>query len=218
MTIRLTLLCAPPADTVFGDAPPSECELRGAGAAVASLPAHAPAMRSPSSGSALTAAALGLTAAAEPALRDLDRGTWRGRTVADIAAADPYGYSAWLTDPDAAPHGGETVRELCRRIAHWLGALPPDTGRALAIAEPAVVRALLLHAWSVPVRAFWTLRVPPLHPVSLTWRDGVWSAQPTATSCARGPGRPPAPPLTVLTAPRRTVSDRGPRLRGDRVA
>ncbi|MGX4694759.1 histidine phosphatase family protein [Streptomyces sp. JNUCC 63] len=99
---------------------------------MASLPAHSSAMRSPSSGSALTAAVLGLKAAVEPALRDLDYGTWRGRTVADIAAADPYGYSAWLTDPDAAPHGGETVRELCRRVAHWLSALPPDTGRALA--------------------------------------------------------------------------------------
>ncbi|NED20624.1 histidine phosphatase family protein [Streptomyces sp. SID9913] len=218
MTIRLTLLCAPPADTVFRDAPPSERALRGAGAAVASLPAHAPAMRSPSSGSALTAAALGLKAAVEPALRDLDCGTWRGRTVADIAAADPYGYSAWLTDPDAAPHGGETVRELCRRIAHWLSALPPDTGRALAIAEPAVVRALLVHAWSAPVRAFRTLRVPPLYTVSLTWRDGVWGARPADTSCARGLGRPPALPLTALTAPRRTVSDRGPYLCGERAA
>ncbi|MFC5669034.1 histidine phosphatase family protein [Streptomyces incanus] len=79
--------------------------------------------------------------------------------MADIAAADPYGYSAWLTDPDAAPHGGETVRELCRRVAHWLSALPPDTGPALAIAEPAVVQALLVHALSASVRAFWTLRV-----------------------------------------------------------
>lgn len=218
MTIRLTLLCARTADTVFGDAPLGERELQGAGAAAAPLPAHSSAMRSPSSGSALTAAVLGLKAAVEPALRDIDYGTWRGRTVADVAAADPYGYSAWLTDPDAAPHGGETVRELCRRTAYWLSTLPPDTGRALAIAEPAVVRALLVHALSAPVQVFWTLQVPPLYTVPLTWRDGVWSAQPVDASSARGLGQHPTPPITVLTAPRRAVSDRGACLCGGRAA
>jgi broad specificity phosphatase PhoE len=218
MTIRLTLLCTHPADTVFGDTPLGERELRGAGAAVASLPAHSSAMRSPSSTSALTAAVLGLKAAVEPALRDIDYGTWHGRTVDDIAAADPYGYSAWLTDPDDAPHGGETVRELCHRVAHWLSILPPDTGRALAIAEPAVVQALLVHALSAPVQAFWTLRIPPLHTVSLTWHDGAWSAQSADTSSTRGPGRHPTLPITSLTAPRRTVSVRGTNLCGERAA
>ncbi|MFC5669035.1 hypothetical protein [Streptomyces incanus] len=75
MTIRLTLLCAPPADRVFGDALLSGRALQGAGATVASLPAHASAMKSPSSGSALTTAALGVKAAVQPALRDLDCGT-----------------------------------------------------------------------------------------------------------------------------------------------
>jgi broad specificity phosphatase PhoE len=222
MTIRLTLVCAHPADTsadtVFGHALHSERALHGVSAALASLPPSASAMRSPSAGSALTCAALGLKSAVEPALRDMDPGAWRGRPTGDIVAADPYGCSAWLTDPDAAPHGGETVRQLCRRTARWLGSLPPDTGRALAIAEPAVVRALLVHALSAPARAFWTLRVPPLLTVHLTWRGGGWSVQPVDASAAGGLGQHASLPITALITPWRSVGDPGPHLCAERAA
>ncbi|WP_409474534.1 histidine phosphatase family protein [Streptomyces sp. HC307] len=199
MTIRLTVLGVHPpatsADAIFGHAPLSEYDLHETGAALAALPPQSSTTRSPSTRCALTAAFLGLKATAEPALRDIDYGTWRGRTPAEIVAADPHGYSAWLTDPDAAPHGGETVRQLCQRTANWLSSLPPETGRALAIVEPAVVQALLVHALSAPARAFWKLEVPPHYTVCLTRRDGVWSSTWTAAPyCPRtrasGAGQP----------------------------
>ncbi|MFC0051197.1 histidine phosphatase family protein [Streptomyces actinomycinicus] len=165
-------------------------------------------MRSPSAGSALTAAALGLEATVEPALRDIDYGTWRGRTAAGIAAADPHGYSAWLTDPDAAPHGGETVHQLCRRTAHWLRTLPVDSGRVLAVADPAVVQALLVHALSAPVRLFGRLRLPPLFVVCLTGCDGDWTVRSADASADRGPGRHLSLPLTSLDPSWRTAGDR----------
>ncbi len=125
--------------------------------------------------------------------------------------AKPYANSAAVSRTGSAP---------CpqTRAAHWLSALPPDTGRALAIAEPAVMQALLVHALSAPVQVFWTLQVPPLYTGSLTWRDGVWSAQPADTSSVRGLGQHPTLPITVLTAPRRTVGDRGTYLCGERAA
>lgn len=212
MTNRLTLLCARPADTVLADAPLSERELSGTGAARAALPPHSSAIRSPSAGAALTAAVLGLRAAAEPALRDLDHGTWHGSAVADIAAADPYGYSAWLTDPDAAPHGGETVRQLCRRTGHWLSSLPAGTGSTLAVVDPAVAQALLVHALSEPVRAFWRLRVAPLHAVSLTRRGDVWSVQPTEACTDRGLAPYASLSIPALAAAWRTISEHGTRL------
>ncbi|MFF3501486.1 histidine phosphatase family protein [Streptomyces sp. NPDC003247] len=209
MTIRLTLLCASPARTVLGCAPLSERAPHDVGAALTSPPAHSATLRSPSAGSALIAAGLGVRAAVDPALRDIDYGTWRGRTVADVVAADPCGYSSWLTDPDAAPHGGETARQLCRRIAQWLSSLPADTGRTLAIVEAAVAQAVLVHALSAPPRALWKLSVPPLNAVHLTCCDGVWRVQPTDVCPVQGVRRPPPVPLTPLTAPRHRFSDRG---------
>ncbi|MEU9289483.1 histidine phosphatase family protein [Streptomyces sp. NPDC048275] len=175
-------MCAPAGDTttdtVLGDGLLSEGGLREARAARATLPPYSLAIRAPSIRCAETAGALGLETTLEPALRDFDYGMWRGRTVAEVVMDDPYTYSAWLTDPDAAPTGGESVRQLCRRTAHWLSSLPHDTGRTLAITEPAVVRASLVHALSAPARAFWHFDVPPLSPVSLTLRGGRWHVRP----------------------------------------
>lgn len=182
MTVRLTFMCATAGgttrDAVFGDGLLSERGLRRARAAGATLPPYSLAIRAPSTRCAQTAYALGLTTTLEPALRDLDYGMWRGRTVDEVVADEPYGYSAWLTDPDAAPHGGESVRQLCRRIANWLSSVPPYAGSALVITEPAVVRASLVHALSAPVNAFWHFDVPPLSTVSLTLRGGHWNVRP----------------------------------------
>ncbi|MES4888754.1 histidine phosphatase family protein [Streptomyces sp. NPDC096012] len=221
MTIRLTLLCAHPegtsADTVFGCPPPGERGLPGAGVVPIVLPPPSLTVGSPSRASTQTAAALALHATVEPALRDLDYGTWRGRTVADVVATDPFGYSAWLRDPDAAPHGGETVRQLCRRAAHWLDGLPPDTGRTLAITEPAVVRALLVHAMSAPARAFWKLPLrSPLSTVCLTRSGGAWSVHPAEAASDRGSGRHTSVLIPAPAASRRLAADAKARRRGEK--
>ncbi|MCS0603381.1 histidine phosphatase family protein [Streptomyces sp. LP11] len=176
MAIRLTFLCAPgdyaALNPVLGDVPPSERGLREARAV--RLPSYELALRTPSPRCERTADALGLPSVAEPALRDIDLGAWCGRTLDDIAATDPDGFTAWFTDPDAAPHGGESVRQLCRRVSAWLGALPPGTGHVLALTEAAVVRAAHIHALALPARGFWHFPAPPLSTVTLTRRDGRW--------------------------------------------
>ncbi|MCX4825937.1 histidine phosphatase family protein [Streptomyces sp. NBC_01142] len=177
MKVHLTLLCATAGGAAFGDGRLSERGLREAGSAGAALRPYSLTIRAPSSRCAQMADALGMEATLEPALRDFDYGEWCGRTVGEVTATDPHGFTAWLTDPDSAPHGGESVRQLCRRTANWLSSLPPDTGRALAITEPAVVRAILVLALSAPARAFWHLDVPPLSALAFTWRGGRWDVR-----------------------------------------
>lgn len=177
MKVHLTMLCATAGGAAFGDGRLSERGLRVAGSAGTALRPYSLTIRAPSFPCAQMADALGMEATLEPALRDFDYGEWRGRTVGEVTATDPHGFTAWLTDPDSAPHGGESVRQLCRRTADWLGSLPPDTGHALAITEPAVVRALLVLALSAPARAFWHLDVPPLSAVSFTPRGGHWNVR-----------------------------------------
>ncbi|CAL9654381.1 histidine phosphatase family protein [Streptomyces griseomycini] len=175
MPVSLTFLCAIAANDmsrpIFGDVAVSEPGLPEADVLGAALPGYSVAVRGPSPGCARTAQALAVTAEVEPALRDFDYGEWHGRTVAEIAATDPYGLSALLTDPDAVPHGGESVRQLCRRIKDWLSSLPPRRGHAVAITEPAVIRAALIHALSDPVSAFWHITVPPVAAVTLRSQD-----------------------------------------------
>ncbi|MGW2958932.1 histidine phosphatase family protein [Streptomyces sp. NPDC001220] len=181
MSIHLTLLCAPggdpTVDPLLGDAHLSDEGMHMAGAARAMLSPCESAVRAPSIRCTETADAIGLAASSEPMLRDLDVGRWSGRTVRDIAATDPAGFTAWLTDPDATPHGGESVRQLCRRSAQWLSSMAPHTSHTVAVTEAAVVRAVLIDALAVPARAFWHLAVPPLCAVFLTWQNGSWDVQ-----------------------------------------
>ncbi|MER7819167.1 histidine phosphatase family protein [Streptomyces sp. NPDC096153] len=174
MTVRLTFLCATPGsgapDPAFGDCALDERGRREAASVKAALPPYSLALRAPSIRCAQTAEAVRVAATPENALRDIDYGRWTGRTRADIAAGDPHGLSAWLTDPDAAPHGGESVAGLCRRTGAWLGSLPDDA-RVLAITEAPVIRAALVHVLSAPARAFWHLDVPPLSVITVTLRD-----------------------------------------------
>ncbi|MEU7558347.1 histidine phosphatase family protein [Streptomyces eurythermus] len=173
VTVRLTMLCA----TATPGGPDRVLENESVVTAVrAALPPYARALRAPSARCARIAGALAVEATPEETLRDLDYGAWHGRPLRDIAAKDPHGLSAWLTDPEAAPHGGESVARLCDRTAAWLTALPGGPV-LLAIAEAAVIRAALVHALAVPARAFWQLRVPSLSTVTLTLREGHWTAR-----------------------------------------
>lgn len=188
MALRVTMLCATGAEVsdglVFGDGALSDHGRREDTATEVVLPTYSLALRAPSACCARAAEALAIAARPDNALRDLDYGSWYGRPRKDIVAEDPYGFSAWLADPDAAPHGGESVARLCRRTAAWLSSLPADSKRILTITEAAVIRASLVHVLSAPAHAFWHLEVPPLSAVTLTMRTAA--GMPGSAACASG--------------------------------
>jgi broad specificity phosphatase PhoE len=130
-----------------------------------------------------TASALGLTATVDDALRDCDHGHWRGRSLDEVAATEPLAVRSWLTDPAAAPHGGESVLALLARVAAWLDALPRDHERIVAVTHPAVVKAAVVHAILATPLSFWRIDVPPLSRTVLSGRPSSW----TLRSLARVP-------------------------------
>ncbi|RLU99247.1 histidine phosphatase family protein [Streptomyces griseocarneus] len=150
--------------------------LRQARAAADSLPGADRYLCAPAARCRETADALGLEASPTAALAGLDVGQWTGRTLDDVAAAAPGGVAAWLSDPDAAPHGGESVAALVERIGGWLeGQAGGPGGRVLAVVEPAVVRAAAVHALGLPTAVFWRLDVLPLSVTSFSGRSGRWN-------------------------------------------
>ena len=93
-----------------------------------------------------TAVRLGGTAAATRDLRECDFGAWTGRALVDVASQDPSGLEAWLHDPYAAPHGGESLAELINRVGRVLDDQQWPDGRSVAVVTALVARALLVHA------------------------------------------------------------------------
>ena len=119
-----------------------------------------------------SAGLLGLTPDVEARLADLDVGAWRGLGLDVI---DPGELAAWLTDPTAAPHGGESVAALVDRVAGWMASVPPDASTLVAVTHPAVVRAAVLVALDAPPRSFWRIDVAPAARTVLHRRGPGWT-------------------------------------------
>ncbi|MCW3813574.1 histidine phosphatase family protein [Micromonospora sp. DR5-3] len=140
---------------------------------------------SPAEAAVQTAMAWGLRPTIEAAIADCDYGDWTGHTLDEVAATNPDGVQRWLIDPDAAPHGGETLTTLIDRVGHWLHAQTTRCERITAITHAAVIRAALVNALRAPSTAFWQLDVAPLSVLHLRagprgWKVHLATAGPTA--------------------------------------
>ncbi len=220
MTVRL-MLVSPAVSTAtaracFEDGHPlTPAGLRRAREAAGTVPSHPDAAGLGSGPGAVlvsgtkrcvqTAEALGLRAHPVPELDGWSVGAWRGRSLAEVAGAEPEAVAAWLRDPHFAPPGGESLTELCSRVRDWL--MEPDgaaarTGqgtdagpgagagsgssasRIVAVVEPDVVRAALVVALDVPYEVFWRLDIRPL---TATVLSGQQRRSPTAARSWEGP-------------------------------
>ncbi|MFF3751365.1 histidine phosphatase family protein [Streptomyces sp. NPDC002018] len=145
---------------------------------------------SPSRRCRRTAELLGLDAEPLSELAPCAMGRWQGRTLDDVAAAEPESVAAWLSDPASSPHGGESLVALHARVGHWLDSLgsasasgsgsasasgEDPAGRVIAVAEPDIVRAAAVHALGASLRSFWRIDIQPLSVTELSGRDGRWN-------------------------------------------
>lgn len=122
-----------------------------------------------------TAAALGLEAEMEQRLADCDNGRWAGRSIAAIGTEEPENLMAWMSDPEAAPHGGESFLGLRRRVAGWMDEQSLLGGHVIAVTHPAVIRAATAHVLQAPLPSFWLIDVEPLAVVRMTSNGQRWS-------------------------------------------
>lgn len=121
-----------------------------------------------------TARLLGLEASIEDLLRECDYGHWRGLTMETIQSEDPNGLLAWLTQPHASPHGGESIQQLLARVGGWMQQ-QPAAGHTVAVTHPAIVRAALVHVLQLSAQSFWRFDIAPLTLTDLRLNDGVWT-------------------------------------------
>ncbi|MCP2071579.1 UNVERIFIED_ORG: broad specificity phosphatase PhoE [Pseudomonas lini] len=120
-----------------------------------------------------TAALFGAEPQVVQALADCDLGRWRGLSIDEVFTTEPQQLQAWLDDPEAAPHGGESVARLCRRVGDWLTSLQDKPGHLLAVTHPFVIRAALMNVLHCPATTFHRIDIEPLSAMELRF-NGVW--------------------------------------------
>jgi broad specificity phosphatase PhoE len=131
-----------------------------------------------------TASALGLDPILSAELKDLDYSSWRGKSLDEVQSTDPQGVELWLTNVDAAPHGGESLASLLARIEHWLGG-QNGSGHTLALTHPAVIRAAILLALQAPAQSFWRIDIPPVSITDLRWSGRFWTLRSSGCTLSR---------------------------------
>jgi broad specificity phosphatase PhoE len=141
----------------------------------AALPQRCEVLSSPALRCLQTAEAAGLSATIDPRLAECDFGSWAGLTLAQVHDDDSASAEAWMREPDAAPHGGESLRAFAARVAGWLDEQASSDGTAAAITHGGVVKAALVRALGAPLEAFWRIDCAPLSITELHAHDGRWT-------------------------------------------
>jgi len=143
------------------------------------------ALASPAACARDTAQALGLSATVAPELADTNYCKWQRMRVADIVDNAPQALEAWLSDPAAAPPGGESFEAVIARVGAWLDALAnnhPADLTVIAITHAAVLRAALIHVLRAPAAAFTQIEIAPLATIELRHSQRGWTWWPHASA------------------------------------
>lgn len=180
MTARLILICHASTEAVRKAAFPADEPLdRRDHADLVALAERLPRAdrhwTSPELRTRQTAELLKLEATSLSALHDCDYGVWKGRTLDEVMTRDPNGVETWLRDPEAAPHGGESLLTLLRRIAKWLDGEKAIDRRSTLVTHAAVIRAAIVHALDATPQSFWRIDIAPLSVTQLSGKDGRWN-------------------------------------------
>ncbi len=99
----------------------------------------------------------------ESDLRDLDYGSWSGRSPDEVAQTDGDLYRRFLSDPaEVTPPGGEAVRSAADRVVRALHriALRNEGAVIAAVTHDVPIRLLLAHAAGRSAGGMWDLDVP----------------------------------------------------------
>ena len=180
MTARLDLLAHGASAATRGARFPDDDSLEAS--AIGALEAlrgrlrpYAQVLTAPARAARETAVALGFDAEVEMALSDCDYGRWRGRASQDVAEREPDEFAAWLGDPAAAPHGGESPAVLIERVGAWLTQALARESATLAVTHASVVRAAIVNVLGASSSSFARIDVAPLSLARLSGHAGRWN-------------------------------------------
>lgn len=120
-----------------------------------------------------TAAWLSDSVQIDPLLGDVDLGRWQGMALKQVQRDEPHALAQWLDDPRSALHGGESMLDVCVRVAHWLSIRSAAPGHWVAVTHPFVIRAAMMQVLGGSPDGLHRLDVLPCASLQLVY-TGQW--------------------------------------------
>jgi ribonuclease H / adenosylcobalamin/alpha-ribazole phosphatase len=151
-----------------GDIPLTELGLEQAGAAAARLAGRggidlvlsSPLQRARQTAQAVADAA-GLPLAVDDDLAETDFGSWEGMSFGEVMASWPDEMTAWLTDADVAPPGGESFAAVGMRVDAALNRLlSTHRGKTVVVVSHVTpIKTLVCRALLAPTAALFRMHL-----------------------------------------------------------
>jgi ribonuclease H / adenosylcobalamin/alpha-ribazole phosphatase len=135
----------------------------------------------------ILAARLGTTFVTEDGLAEMEFGTWEGMTFAEVRESYPDDLETWLGSVDTGPGGGESLREVEKRVLASLERVLSEHARhtVLAVTHVTPIKVLVTHAMGAPLESVHRMELAPASVTVLSfYGDGraslrMFNARPT---------------------------------------
>jgi probable phosphoglycerate mutase len=135
----------------------------------------------------IVAARLATTFVTEDGLAEMEFGTWEGMTFPEVRETYPDDLDAWLGSVDTGPGGGESLREVEKRVLVSLERLLTEhAGKTvLAVSHVTPIKVLVAHAVGAPLESVHRMELAPASVTVLSFfGDGrmslrMFNARPT---------------------------------------
>jgi len=104
---------------------------------------------------------LGHPVEVEPGFAEMEFGSWDGMTFAEVHDGRPDEMEAWLGHLDVAPGGGETFREVEKRVEDALARLLETyLGQTVVVVSHVTpIKILVAHAVDAPLSALFRMEL-----------------------------------------------------------
>jgi len=119
-----------------------------------------PVRRTRESGEIL-AARLDLDLVEEPGFAEMEFGTWDGMSFGEVRDQHPAELEKWLGDLDLAPGGGESFREVEKRVLAGLARVVERHagGTVIVVSHVTPIKTLIAHAVGAPLDALFRMEL-----------------------------------------------------------
>jgi probable phosphoglycerate mutase len=104
---------------------------------------------------------LGVGLVEEPGFAEMEFGTWDGMTFAEVREQRPEEIESWLGSLDVAPAGGESFREVEKRVLDGLdGVLERYAGKTVVVVSHVTpIKILVAHAVDAPLQSLFRMEL-----------------------------------------------------------
>ncbi|MBR2179193.1 MAG: histidine phosphatase family protein [Selenomonadaceae bacterium] len=113
--------------------------------------------------------------------REINFGSWEGKTFEDIAKEDPADFKKFFLQPDMLLiKDGETFAELQNRAVTTLKRIVHDIGddkHIVIVMHGAIIRTIIAHILEMPLRKIWAIKQQNTAVNILRIDDGAYSLE-----------------------------------------